>query len=208
MTRHDDEIDRQLDEALRVAGPRIPEPRLRDAARARVEALIAAPAAVVARPDPTEDRLRQTVHRLRMTVAARAACLALAGTLAVFALAQMSQVVGPTVDTPRYVVVNTYSEMCPDAAEVTPVYDELRRSYRDGHVQFIELNLSEGCEQDAQGLADRLGLRCVFEEPLGGHTGVIKLVDTETGNVVIKLQAGEDQYEFESALAKLTYTDD
>lgn len=215
MTAHDHETDRRLDEALKALGPRIPEPTAPEALRERIDVDLGASG------DIQPGRLRLAAHaevrRLRALVRVLTACaaaLALVSTVAIIAAGHYRQELsrrtvtlvpdpgagdgGLTATlTSRYAVVNFHHSQCPKSRVMTPQFEEMKRRHADEPVDFVTLVMDSPSE--ASILARSMGFDFAVRTDVL-ETGVVKLIDRQTGKVIDETPAGGDIQTIEADL--------
>ena len=100
---------------------------------------------------------------------------------------------------PRYVVVNMHHQFCPRAAEVTPAFREIEERHTGEKVLFVTLDVTPGKIGESMKLAERLGIKWIFDDT-NLETGMVKLLDTTEHRVVLAA-IGQDQLpQFETKL--------
>jgi hypothetical protein len=208
MSRVEHELDDLMDAGLRALGPAIPEPRASAEARARIAALLdAAPANAAAMPagqgSGTRGRwlrssgvfgVRRITPYVSLGLAATALWLAFLlndvraeNTRLKREVGRLNEILtsADTSESIRYIVVNLHSDLCPRANVVTPAFAQLMSRHSNDPVAFVTLDVT-GQRSQAQALAQLLNIdACVFENPCGSETGIVKVIDRKEHKVLL-----------------------
>ncbi len=218
--------DARCDEALRSLGGSISEPTASPQLRAGIENMLRASEIVQSEtPQHTSpsDTLATTVRNMRRMGFALAACLAIVAFLNVMTLSRVRDIDARFVDrserilpartvatpwcdgeAPRYVLVNFDHNMCPRAAEMTPLFNALEDKHCGDPILFVNLDMSSSRVDQAVKLATSLGIQCIFDAAPGSETGVIKIVDRSASRVVLTANKTSDAVpDLERVIAKV-----
>lgn len=105
----------------------------------------------------------------------------------------------PAISHPRFIVVNLHHQFCPRAAKVTPAFRELQERHKDEPVLFVTFDVTACSLADTMKLADRLGIKWIFDDPKL-ETGMVKLVDTQEHRVVLAALGKNELPKLETAI--------
>ena len=136
-------------------------------------------------------------------IAALAACLALATLLGAVmgerwasGRARESQVDA----VPRIAAVRDHADWCGRCPLIAATYQELVESHKNEPLLFVTLDITTDAKRNqAQQLADALGVRRVFDKPF--ESGIIKVIDRQSQEVLAVMRDRDDLPGVERVLA-------
>ncbi len=206
MTFPELDDDRRFDALLRDLGPDVPHPQMDASDRARLERRLASTRAP-AHGNGVFARMLLLAACLALSAVLGAWALATTArldathaeleaarwdadeTLELLTRARAAQPIIAPPDgaldlSPEGVVVITFDhELCPIARVTTPAFERLATEFAD-RAQFVKLDVTGDRREAAEARVDELHLRSALLTPLGGETGVVKIVDTANGRVI------------------------
>ncbi len=106
-----------------------------------------------------------------------------------------------TIARPRLVAAQIQAEWCKRTPVVAPIFADLTTKYGAEPILFVTLDITdEARRRQAHLLAANLGLKIVFDSPF--ESGMVKLIDTEGGEVLAVLYGKDEQPAMETVLAQ------
>lgn len=215
-THQGDNADDQFDALLRDLGRDVPNPRLTAEQRSRLD------------PDTLPARPRHALHRAT-TIALAASLLLSTLTLGIslrrttialdttrwekdeaIELLTRARAGQPSVPVPddtsslalaNLLFITFDHDLCPIAHATTPAFQALAAHYPSRSQQFLTLDVTGDNRDHAQTQLRSLGLEHTLLTPLGGETGVVKVIDTRTHRVLSSAPGTQGIRQAEAILA-------